>query len=129
MAEGLLNCRLAQSNPEAEVASAGISALVGYPADPAAKELMDKHGIDISSHYARQLTSEMLAYFDLVLVAEGRQSNAVCSIAPVARGKTHRLGKWIKADIPDPYGGSSSAFKQSFTLIDEAIESWIVELK
>lgn len=128
MAEGLLACRLAQSNPEAEVASAGISALVGYPADPAAKELMDKRGIDISSHYARQLTPGMLTYFDLVLVAEDRQRDAVRSISPVACGKTHRLGKWIKADIPDPYGRSSSAFKRSFTLIDEAIESWIAKL-
>ncbi|MFQ5356327.1 MAG: TIGR04282 family arsenosugar biosynthesis glycosyltransferase [Mariprofundaceae bacterium] len=37
--------------------------------------------------------------------------------------------EWIKADIPDPYGRSSSAIKQSFTLIDEAIESWIMELQ
>lgn len=52
MAEGLLKRAL----PEANVASAGLGALVGQPADPYAVALMSGLGLDISGHRARQLS-------------------------------------------------------------------------
>jgi len=95
MAEGLLMHRLAGQDPKVEVESAGISALVGYSADPIAQALMQEQDINISSHSARQLTPGMLQYFELVLVMEKRHIDAIHSISPIACGKTYLLGKWI----------------------------------
>ncbi len=128
MAQGLLACRLAQRNYEVEVASAGVAALIGHSANSIARDLMNQRGIDISSHSARQLTPEMLTYFDLILVMEAGHLDVVRSMSPAAYGKTHRLGKWIDKDIPDPYGKSRASFEQSLKLIDEATDSWLAKL-
>jgi len=49
MAEALLMHRLRDRGAQAVVESAGISALVGYPADPLAQQLMANRGFDLSS--------------------------------------------------------------------------------
>ena len=51
MAEALLKQRF----PNKNIDSAGVGALVGHPADPAALEIMTKQGIDITSHVAKQI--------------------------------------------------------------------------
>lgn len=69
MAEALVAHRLA-GMPGVATASAGISALVGRPADGLAQELMAARGLDLSGHRARQLTPELATSFDLILVME-----------------------------------------------------------
>jgi len=128
MAEGLLARRLRGYDPEVDVASAGISALVGYPADPASSQLMQERGTDISSHAARQLTSNMIQDYELILVMEKWQIRAVHSISPIACGKTHLLGRWTGMEVADPYGGSRTAFEQALGLIDESVETWMARL-
>ena len=81
MAEALLRARLG-NRTRFTVSSAGVSALVGDPADPAALELMRERGIDISGHQARQVTPELVVAHDLVLVMERGHEAAVLTIAP-----------------------------------------------
>ena len=95
MAEALLRARLGR-RPRFTVSSAGVSALVGHPADPAALELMRERGIDIAGHRARQVTPDLVALHDLVLVMERGHEGAVLAIAPQARGKVHSIGKFGK---------------------------------
>ena len=121
MAGALLTHRLRDRGVQAVVESAGIRALVGYPADPLAQQLMANRGFDLSSHRARQLTPEMVRAFELVLVMDAGQQRAVESLDPSARGRVHRIGRVGKFDVPDPYGRGREAFEEAFTLIERGI--------
>src|SRR5688500_11611191 len=85
MAEALW-AKMGPQGPGVQVASAGIGALVGHPADPLALELMRERGLDLSAHRARQLTAQMINDFELILVMEAGHQRAVESMAPTARG-------------------------------------------
>jgi protein-tyrosine phosphatase len=127
MAEALL-ARQLNAQPQMSVTSAGIGALVGYPADETAQDLLLEHGIDISSHRARQLNSAMLRQADLVLVMEAEHKRAIEMIDPSARGKIYRLGEWGGFDIPDPYRQPREAFEESLRLIQRSVTDWSAKL-
>ena len=111
--------------PNKNISSAGIGALVGKPADKLAIEVSAEHGIDLSTHIAQQLTSELCREYDLILVMEQGHVNAVTNIAPEARGKTMLLSQWTdKQDIPDPYKQSREAFDYAYSLISNSCSSW-----
>ena len=50
---------LAREFPEKKIWSAGLSALVGDPADPLATEVAAEPGLDLSAHRAQQVTRWM----------------------------------------------------------------------
>ncbi len=125
---------LKQLLPNRTVDSAGIAALksglVGKPADAMALQVAAEHGVDLGEHQAKQLTSELCAQYDLILVMEKRHKEALTEIAPEARGKTMLFGQWNgQCDIPDPYRQSREAFDHAYKLIDEAANAWAVKLK
>lgn len=126
MAEAVLKHALAPSG--ITVASAGLGALVDYPADEHALTLMQQRDLDISAHRARQLTAELLAEADLVLVMEKAHKRAIEQNEPTARGKIYRLGEWQDQDIPDPYRQPIEAFEDALALIDAAVASWLPKL-
>jgi protein-tyrosine phosphatase len=115
--------------PNKTIASAGVGALVGKPADKTALEVAKEHGINMDVHVAQQLTSELCRDFDLILVMEQGHINAVTNIAPEARGKTMLLSQWLdKQDIPDPYRQSKEAFDYAYDLIEKSVVSWVKKL-
>ncbi|MBF5042771.1 low molecular weight phosphotyrosine protein phosphatase [Aggregicoccus sp. 17bor-14] len=121
MAAALAASRWSSLQPSLVVESAGVSALVGSPADPLAQELMLERGIDISDHRARQLTAQMAHDFELILVMEGGHQRAVESLAPSARGRVFPLGKWGRFDVPDPYRRPREAFVEALELIERGL--------
>lgn len=129
MAQGLIGQRLREAGTEGfEVRSAGLDALVGYPAEGTAQRLMHEQGVDLSSHRAHQLDRELVRWADLVLVMEKEQKKAIHLIAPAACGKTYRLGEWSDVDVLDPYGRSIEAFRDALRLIDEGVCKWLKRL-
>jgi protein-tyrosine phosphatase len=106
----------------ARVESAGITALVGYPADPLAVEIMGERGLDLSPHRARQLTPDLARSFELILVMDAGQQRAVEAIDPSARGRVHRIGRMGGFDVPDPYRRGRAAFEQAASLIDRGLD-------
>jgi len=119
--------------PEKNVASAGIASqkshLVGEAADPMAIKVAAEHGVDVENHQSQQLTAALCAQYDLILVMEKGHINALCEIAPEARGKTMLFGHWIgQKDIPDPYRQSKEAFDHVYQLIEEAAHAWAKKL-
>ena len=115
--------------PNKTIASAGVGALVGKPADKTALEVAKEHGVNMDQHVAQQLTSELCRKFDLILVMEQGHINAVTNIAPEARGKTMLLSQWLdKQDIPDPYRQSKEAFDFAYKLIESSVEAWSKKL-
>lgn len=122
MAEAVLDARLRSRGVTVSVASAGIAALTGHPADTQAVELMAARGLDISGHRARQLTPELIRSFELILVMEGGQQLAVEAIHPSARGRVHLLGHWGGFDVPDPFRRGRPAFERALALIDRGLD-------
>lgn len=122
MAEGLLRARLARVGGGGSVESAGIAALVGRPAEPHAVEAVARRGVDISGHRARQLTPELVAAADVVLVMDDAQRRWLERLSRSARGRVHRIGRAGGFDVPDPYRGPPAAFEEALALIERGLD-------
>ena len=128
MAEILLREAL-QEQPGITVESAGLGALVDWPAAKYAEELMAERGLDISAHRARQLTPDLIKQADLVLVMESAHKKAIEADDATARGKVARLGEWQDRDIDDPYRQPRAAFEAALVAIETGVASWARRLK
>jgi len=127
MAEGMF--RAALPHPDSiRVASAGVAALVGRPAEPFAIELLAEQGIDISGHRARQIDLRMIRSSDLILVMEPFQGDEVLRLDPFAKGKVFELGQWNGRPIPDPYWKPRDYFEMVADLLKEDVARWIERL-
>jgi protein-tyrosine phosphatase len=122
MAEAMLAARLRERGVTTRVESAGIHALVGHPADEIVIDLMREHGLDVSAHRGRQLTSALVKAFELVLVMESDQQGVVEARYPTARGRVHRIGRVGKFDVPDPFREDRAAFKHALLLIERGLD-------
>lgn len=121
MAEALLATGL----PQLRVASAGIGALIGKPADPMAQELMRRRGLDISNHVAQQVTQLLCRQADLILVMDSDQRQYLESKYSFVRGKVFRIAEAAKQDVPDPYKENEEAFEHALSLIEVGVQTWI----
>jgi protein-tyrosine phosphatase len=128
MAEAMLQQALG-GNSSISVTSAGLGALVGYPAAEHSVTLMAERGLDISGHSARQLTADLIAATDLILVMEAGHKRAIDAQDPTARGKVYRLGEWQDRDIPDPYQQPRKAFEETLVLIEKGVQDWAEKIK
>ena len=128
MAEALLRHALHDST-DISVRSAGLGALVDYPASEHAEVLMAERGLDISGHKARQLSPELIAASDLILVMESGHKRAIDAEDPTVRGKVYRLCEWQDKDIPDPFRQPRKAFEEALRLIDQGVEDWVERIK
>jgi protein-tyrosine phosphatase len=120
---------LCQGLPQINVSSAGIGALVGCPADETALAVARESGVDLDGHAARQLTAEIAAENDLILVLEAGHKREIVRKYPHLSGKVMLLDQWEgAAGIPDPYQRSREFHEQVFKMIDQASKSWIEKL-
>ena len=127
IAEGLFAARLKRKN--IAVTSAGVAAMVGWPADDLAIEVMRDAGLDISAHRAQQVTVPMLNQNDLILTLDQTHSDWLNRTYPQFRGRVHKVLKWRdNRDVEDPYRQSKSAFEQSFEDIDLGLGDWLKRL-
>ena len=120
MAEALLK----QRYPHKNIDSAGVGALVGHPADPAALEIMNEQQIDITKHVAKQLDEKLAKTADIIFTMSDGQTKWIEERWPFCRGKTFKLGRWINKDIADPYKHDMSAFETAYQDIVESLEQW-----
>ncbi len=118
MAEGLFR----QALQDKAVCSAGISAMVGEPADQLSIQLMWEHGIDIREHRAKNLAGWMINETDLIVTMDQEQKRFIEQRYPASIGKVMRIGEGGKYDVPDPYRRGFSAFLHSYNLIAEGVD-------
>lgn len=120
---------LKKSFPDKYVQSAGFTAMVGSGAEPTAAEIASVNGLDLSAHIARQVTSDLIQWADLVFVMSQNQRSQVGLLVPQAMGKTLLLGHWLETsaqqkDIPDPYKMSRDVFEHVHKLLAKCIATW-----
>ena len=120
MAEALLK----QRYPHKNVDSAGVGALVGHSADPAALEIMAGQEIDITNHVAKQIDVGLAKKADLIFTMSDSQTKWIEERWPFCRGKTFKLGHWQDKDIADPYKHEMSAFQTAYQDIVVSLEQW-----
>ena len=120
MAEALLKQRF----PNKNVDSAGVGALVGHSADPAALEIMAKQEIDITNHVAKQIDESLAKTADIIFTMSDGQTKWIEERWPFCRGKTFKLGHWQDKDIADPYKHEMSAFQTAYQDIVVSLEQW-----
>ncbi|XYJ11573.1 low molecular weight protein-tyrosine-phosphatase [Telluria sp. B2] len=117
MAEALLRRAL----PGTTIRSAGLQAMIGHPADPFAVQLMAEQGLDITSHRAQQISSQLVRDADLILTMDREQKKAVESRYVESKGKVYRLGEFGQYDIADPYREGIDSFRAAYRLIDDGV--------
>ncbi len=120
MAEALLK----QRYPHKNIDSAGVGALVGHSADPAALKIMAKQEIDITNHVAKQIDEGLAKKADLIFTMSDSQTKWIEERWPFCRGKTFKLGHWQDKDIADPYKHEMSAFQTAYQDIVVSLEEW-----
>jgi protein-tyrosine-phosphatase len=104
MAEGFFNAWRGKDLPAAE--SAGVGALDGTPATPLAVLEMQRQGIDISGHRARNVASVDLDSYEEIIAVDREVALLLETIAP--RHPFMRI--W---NIADPYGGSARGYRDA----------------
>lgn len=124
MAEVLLR----QAMPNKHIDSAGIVGLVGYPADPMAKECIAELGLSLEDHVAKFLDQFLLRKADVILAMDKEQVSIIERKWPFTRGKVFRLGHWIDVEIADPYKKPREAFIEARGLIEKCVTSWAEHL-
>ena len=115
---------LKQEYPALKIHSAGISGLIGQPADNKALICMQHLGIDMSAHVARKLNAELLKQADLILVMSQNQQKHIEQTWPFAKGKIFRLGHWQSKNVADPYRHDQSVFDETCQLIQQYAADW-----
>ncbi|OYU12415.1 MAG: protein tyrosine phosphatase [Comamonadaceae bacterium PBBC1] len=125
----LAQALLARELPEHHVRSAGLSAMVGYPADPEVIRVAREQGLELQAHRAQQVTSVMCQQAELILVMEQEHKTQLEQLYPQVRGKVFRLGLYGQFDIADPYRQSSEAFDTAYQGIAQGVALWLPRIK
>jgi protein-tyrosine phosphatase len=114
----------------ASVVSIGLSTSTGAPATPAAIAGARRHGVDLSTHRATDITDYEWRSGDLLLAMEVRHASALA-----ARGFADRdialLGYWAspsRLHLHDPHTLSDAYFVTCFALIESAVRNLLVDL-
>lgn len=109
--------------------SAGISAMVGWPADTRAQKIAQTKGIDLSSMKARQLLTVDFDEFDWIIVMDEQNLQQAQHYAQnqQAKKKLYRLLDFVTEqsvrNIIDPYYGNEDDFENRFELMQTGCEN------
>lgn len=123
MAEALLRRELATRGlDQVVVSSAGVGAWDGAPASEGSYLVALEHGLDLSSHRARQLTPELVGEADLILPMGRSHLGRIAELG--GAGKTQLLGEFAgrsgdDVEVSDPYGGDIAGYRDTY---DELVD-------
>jgi len=137
MAEGILKSMLQEMNIDnINVSSAGISAFDGEAANEKAIYTLNKKGIDIRNHRARQLTKKIINESDLILTMTNNHKNMILNVMPEYSDKVFTLKEFAciinneetrgkNLDVADPFGAGYNVYEISAAEIEEQLNKII----
>jgi protein-tyrosine-phosphatase len=125
MAEAILK-KLVSARPDADqwrVESAGTWAMDGNPPALLSQFVMDKMGLDISSHQSQPTSLMLLHNFDLVLTMEDEHKKYLKDQYGEFADRIYMLsemvGEWV--DVPDPIGGELIDYEETAYLLERIL--------
>ena len=89
------------------IGSAGIWAVRGLPALPQVASAAETFGLDLSSHRSARVDRHLLSQYDLILVMQAGQKEALVSEDPALEERVYLLSEITERrsyDIPDALG-------------------------
>ncbi len=126
IAEALLKNYLSRIAPDTnwQIESAGIRVDNFREMPDLVKKLLDKRGIPGENHVSRSISSDLIKKFDLILVMELRQKEALQNEFPNKSHNIFMLSEMsnLKIDVRDP---SKVNLEEIIRCIDE-IDQWIL---
>ena len=140
MAQGLLQHRLKQAasrlREPVEVTSAGVFAIEGMSPTNDTLVLLQREGVDFSSHMSRRLTDEMVRQADLIVVMERFHREEILRRVPEANDKVRLLNALDRteepagwdADVPDPIGQPREVYEACYETIRQGVEHLMQQL-
>lgn len=113
--------------------SAGLLALPGNDATAMAQRVAAEHQVDLSSHRAKPVSTELLNWCDLALAMDKSHEQDLLSSFPEPTGKVRLLRYFARhgsrhRGISDPYGLQYEAYRFCFLDIHEAVSGLLAEV-
>ncbi len=134
MAEGILRHLLKEKNENLiEARSAGLFTVEDRAPEPFAVEVCLEKGIDISSHRAVLLTSELVEWADVILVMERSHLYYIQNVIPQAKRKTFLLRGFgnpssREEEIEDPIGQDIEAYQTCYETLEGEIQKTLSKI-
>lgn len=97
-----------------QIGSAGLWAEPGYPVLPLVAEAAQGFGLDLSGHRSVRVSRPLLAEYDLLLVMQAGQKEALLSEFPELEDRVYLLSEVTERrsyDIPDALGSQQEALE------------------
>ena len=132
MAEAIARRLLdAHARQDVTVSSAGTAAWDGAPASEGAYLVALEHGLDLSAHRARPLTTDLVAASDLVLGMSRHHVERAEALG--GQGKAHLLGEFAgksadTAQVDDPFGGDLEEYRTTFDRLEQLLADTVTRL-
>ncbi len=122
IAEAILK-RLVADRPDADqwhIESAGTWANYGSPAAMLSQFVVQKMGLDISTHQSRPATLELVQQFDLILTMEDQQKEGLALQFKPYADRIFMISEMIGRveDIPDPIGGELVDYQETARVLE-----------
>jgi protein-tyrosine phosphatase len=136
LAEGILKHKAAKQGLKIIIDSAGTSNYhIDDMPDKRSIAIAEKYGIDISSQLGRQFSRKDFDEFDFIYAMD---KNNLKDILNLARNKTDKQKVDLilncskpgeDLSVPDPYYGGEKDFENIYTMLDEACDAILNQIK
>ena len=126
IAEALLLQKLQQRTDTSDwrVESAGTWTITGRPVAPKSQEVMQRlYGFDLSAHRSRLVSRTLLRRFDLILVMEAGQKEAIQVEFPELASRVYLIYAMVGKvhNVNDPIGGTTVDFEDTAHELDDLL--------
>jgi protein-tyrosine phosphatase len=133
LAEGILKSKVDQSKINVESSGTG-DWHIGQLPDKRSIKVAREHGLDITDQRGRQFNTADFDNFDMIFVMDNSNYKDVLALArnDEDKKKVHLILNEIfpdeNLDVPDPYTGGQSGFKQVYDMLDQATDKIVERL-
>ena len=123
MAMGLLQAKVNDESESWRIGSAGTWTIEGESAAEKTLLVLEERGIDLSNHFSRSVTEELVGGYQLILAMERGHKEALRIEFPQVAGRVFLLSEMIGKvfNINDPMGGTMIDFKETAAEIDQIL--------
>lgn len=133
LAEGILKSKIDPDKIHVESAGTG-DWHIGQLPDKRSVKVAKEHNLDITDQRGRQFNTSDFDKFDMIFVMDNSNYGDVMAMARNEddQKKVHLMLNEIfpdeNLDVPDPYMGGESGFKQVYDMLDQATDKIVERL-